>query len=35
MTVQKVFVNNEVKEVADIKDISNELDRLMQCMYIM
>lgn len=30
MTVQKVFVNNEVKEVADIKDISNELDRLMQ-----
>ena len=30
MTVQKVFVNNEVVEVADIKDISNELDRLMQ-----
>lgn len=30
MTVQKVFVNNEVKEVADIKDINNELDRLMQ-----
>lgn len=30
MTVQKVFVNNAVKEVADIKDISNELDRLMQ-----
>lgn len=30
MTVQKVFVNNEVKEVTDIKDISNELDRLMQ-----
>ena len=30
MTVQKVFVNNAVKEVADIKEISNELDRLMQ-----
>lgn len=30
MTVQKVFVNNEVKEVKEIKDISNELDRLMQ-----
>ena len=30
MTVQKVFVNNEVVEAKDIKDISNELDRLMQ-----
>ena len=30
MTVQKVFVNNEVVEAKDIKAISNELDRLMQ-----
>ena len=30
MTVQKVFVNNKVEEVTDIKDISNELNRLMQ-----
>ena len=30
MTVQKVFVNNKIEEVANVKDISNELDRLMQ-----